>query len=692
MKARDFFSSTAESYPALIILLGILNGIIPHVFELKTPFLSIIPILALMLFSTAKTAIKFALFTMAGIASVWLFSLVPGDNYAKILNRQNCGAIAKAKVVDTFCVSDNVKWLSSPPMIRIKLLSIKCTKDSAWTNASGILMAKLPKDFQRVSYGDELLMDGAFITPETPAFNMGFDYKRFLRTRGISKLFYAQKCEILKKGTGAFRCVLNFRDAIMNKLTKNMDNVENKCLLAALIFGCKQGIDRETRTSFIRSGIIHIFTVSGLHVGILALILGWMLRWLPFRPRYLLLPCFILVYTLATGAHPPAARAFLMIALWCLFRAFLYHTSPLNIVFLSASIILLANPFYIIDMGFQYSFIIAGALVLAGTCLTIWVEMMSERLNWTPASKLRFRTYLSHKMLRYTVSSLLFCSVAWLASSGITLYYQRLYIPGSILSNIVMTPFVLGVFIVSSIKFALEPLIVFSSFLGGALDLMLDTMKVCGEVAARFAENATVPAPPLWSVPLFYLALIVLIMSKRRKIFTLSFATVFAVAAFWHIRKDFEPARLAIFHGGHSQEPAIVICDPADKQAVVINAPSWDAAREVSNYLNAKGISKINTLFLASAWRNCSQGMKYLARGNAFEQITLPENYKRNKRLSSIIKDLAKSGTRISLGTDRKNGESGWSCDSENMKALAGNNCFKIEYKSYGFNFTVNLY
>ena len=149
--------------------------------------------------------------------------------------------------------------------------------------------------------------------------------------------------------------------------------------MAAIMFGCRHGVDYRNRKNFLQSGVMHIFAVSGLHVGMLALSLFIFLRWLPFRFRYLFVPFLLFIYVFTTGMQASALRAFFMIGIWSVMKGLFYKLSPLNIVFITASIMLIINPLTILGAGFQFSFTIAFFLVLSWNSLKHWNMILNEK-------------------------------------------------------------------------------------------------------------------------------------------------------------------------------------------------------------------------------------------------------------------------------------------------------------------------
>ena len=89
-------------------------------------------------------------------------------------------------------------------------------------------------------------------------------------------------------------------------------------LLVAMLLGKKSAIPEERKNQFVLAGAMHLFAISGLHVGVVAVLLVFLLRFLP-GPKWMetaALLVLLLVYVEVTGGAPSARRAFVMIAFW----------------------------------------------------------------------------------------------------------------------------------------------------------------------------------------------------------------------------------------------------------------------------------------------------------------------------------------------------------------------------------------
>ena len=160
------------------------------------------------------------------------------------------------------------------------------------------------------------------------------------------------------------RPFLKIRNIFLKRLLCKIRDQEIAQMSALLFFGASQGAYSEHKQNFAASGIIHLFSVSGLHVTLVAGIILLFLRPLPFALRYRVAALFTLLYVLCSGASLPAIRAGSMIILWCIMRSSLYTSAAWNALMFSWSIFALLIPESIGTLSAQYSFGITAALLL----------------------------------------------------------------------------------------------------------------------------------------------------------------------------------------------------------------------------------------------------------------------------------------------------------------------------------------
>lgn len=209
-----------------------------------------------------------------------------------------------------------------------------------------------------------------------------------------------------------------------------------------MLLGDKQKLDSQTKTQFIQTGTLHLFAISGLHIGVIAFALFALLRGLRL-PR-IANTCtgltLLLLYVLIIGASPSALRAFLMICfLWGAY-SFKRRPAPFSALVASALCVLLISPLQLWSPGFQLSYSVVTGILLYGLPLASFFRDQFAPDNFIPASEIprwkRLAAWLRTKSLKSTAITL---SVT-LLSSPLVLAYFKMFSPGAFLLNIILIP------------------------------------------------------------------------------------------------------------------------------------------------------------------------------------------------------------------------------------------------------------
>lgn len=689
---RDQAARCAEALPCLPLLLGLLNGSIWMVASAaSTPLhatLATLPGLALaaLLLRRGRLA-GFAVCTLLGLASAHFNSIIPQSDYTRAIGgRAACGAVVEARVVDESCCGDKLPWLPNPKYVKMEALRLSPPGTEEWREVSGSFAARLPEGF-KPEYGERVRLEGAFLTPETPASEAAFDFGRYLELRSIRRVFDVREAASTGPGTGFMHALLNFRGIALKKLCEEVPSDEGKRLVAALSFGCQQGISWESRADFLRSGAIHILSVSGLHIAMVATILALALRFLPFRARYLALPALTLLYSLMTGMQAPSFRAFAMLAVWSVLRAALLATSAMNSVLLAAALLLLWRPAQMLDTGFQYSFITVILLIGSAGLFKDWRACARETFKWVPAVRISSALRLRERLLEIIALSLASCVVAWLASCGLSLLYQGLGVPSSIPANMALIPVTWGVFMTLALQALLFWVPGFLWVSGAFMDWLLRLMNgICAFFASGGGGHA--PMPPAWSVAAFLAMLLALVLARsRRPVLCAAFA-VAATLALWSCGGFFMKPTLAVLHGGQSQEPSVLLSDPRSGFAIAVNVPDFDSARQLAAHLNSQGMDKVDFLLLSSAAKDYCGGAKNLMGFVKVDAMAIPEFQERAVSAAEAV-GICKAKGADASELDRIAGKAAYSRPF--LNASLGKNAWTLECQRPGMDIVLSL-
>ncbi len=698
--------------PALLILLGIINAVLPQVLYPDLAWwkilLSVFPILIIgTLLLSRKQALVIFLAVCAGLLSLNIQQRTEAASYISLLGNRDRGAEITAKVIDTSCCGSDIPWLPNPSLTTVQILKVKLNGSSRWHTSYGLAAVRLPSAAPLLEYGDIVNLKGSFrninsrflfqenIVPSDKSrplvigseqiFNdpSSKHFSDYLKSRNILRVFYCKEfAGIRSKAAGFYRPVLGLRNFLLKNVVAGIKNKKYCDLLATLLFGCRQGLDYTDKANYVKSGTIHIFTVSGLHVGILALILFWLFRWVPFRTRHLLVPGLVFLYVLSTGMHPPAMRAWLMISIWCVCRASLLYIPALNIVFLTAAFLLLKNPFYLNDMGFQFSFTVVGFLIISSRGSREWERLFRELFAWIPSEYLGTLRYWKAKWRSRFLPALLGCIVAWLASSGICLYYQGIYFPFSIVANLFLIPFVLLLFSLIFFKVLLSVFTFMLPFTSWLVEIVTGIIDFIAGISLDLFESTHAAAPTFYGLLIFYAALLLLLLARKRAGIIAGLLGVSGMIVYWHISNAFIAPSMTVLHGGGSQETAFVIIEPSSGTATVINMPSFEAARCVAARLKKNGIREVSTLIFSGTKKDFCGGTKTLMQRVKVAKVVQLIPDRRGLSLNKSLNALIEEGTSFKTGVASSSSSKLFEYNSGKIKIIGKNQYFKIEYQS----------
>jgi competence protein ComEC len=286
---------------------------------------------------------------------------------------------------------------------------------------------------------------------------------------------------------------------------------EDASMLAAMITGDREWLQRRTRVGFERTGSFHLLVVSGLHLAIFASIIFWLARRLrlPRTLASLLTITAALGYAVFTGFGQPVQRSFWMVTLYLLGRLLWRDRSALNAIGFAALCLLAANPRSLFDAGFQMTLL--SVLAIAGIAAPLAELTFAPYLRATrnlpliaidpslPPRIAQFRVSL--RLLATHLSPLAGKSLAWKAPATIirlTLRITELLLVSIVVETVMSLPMALYFHRVTVLALPVNFLIV--PFLGILLPIALLTFATLLVSAKLAAIPAVATAALLHSV------------------------------------------------------------------------------------------------------------------------------------------------------------------------------------------------
>jgi len=198
-----------------------------------------------------------------------------------------------------------------------------------------------------------------------------FNYKNYLEKQGIHQQLFLENFQIQRIGFQGFSLLgisAKFRDKIQESLKKNNFKADELAVINALLLGQRQDISKELIADYSRAGAIHILAVSGLHVGIILLILSWL-----FKPlerlkkgkfiKTILVVLFLWMFAFIASLSASVVRAVTMFTFLAIGLSFQRKNSIEFSLISSMFFLLVVKPMFLFDVGFQLSYLAVFGII-----------------------------------------------------------------------------------------------------------------------------------------------------------------------------------------------------------------------------------------------------------------------------------------------------------------------------------------
>ena len=302
--------------------------------------------------------------------------------------------------------------------------------------------------------GSSLLIKGTLTKNKSPNNPNQFDYSKYLQNKQIYAQLYSDIEEIkietkIKKDIWYYSSKLRTR--IIRNLEKNNFDKTELNVAVALIMGQQQEISPDIIRDYQYAGAVHILSVSGLHIGFILLFVTFILKPIPNTRRGSLIKLIIILLSLSSfgiiaGLAPSVVRSvtmFSFVAIGSHLRRSvnIYHTLLISIL-----LILLVEPSFLFDVGFQLSYI--------ALFFIIWLQPLLSSI-WNPKTKLS----------KYIWDILTVSFAAQIGTLPISIYYFHQFPGLFFVTNLIIIPLlsiimVLGVVVMILAAFNIIPVFI----------------------------------------------------------------------------------------------------------------------------------------------------------------------------------------------------------------------------------------
>lgn len=282
-------------------------------------------------------------------------------------------------------------------------------------------------DFSNLQIGDNYEFSGKLRTPFKAGNPSQFDYGKYLRNFDTFTVFYTDNAKLLN---GRLTLKWKFYQNL-NKLRNKIINVHAKYLkspnleiLGGIVFGDDAVAPPDyIKASFVNSGLLHILAASGMNV---AFIYGFWVFFMrriraPFKLTVLTGMGVVIIYTFMTGLGASVIRAALMLLFILAGKLIDRDAHTVSLLAFVAMLMLIYNPAFINDVGFQLSFIVTFGLLTTANVI--------------------FEKYKESKIPDWLIAAILIPVIAQIWVAPIQMFYFNTFSTYSVLANVLSMPF-----------------------------------------------------------------------------------------------------------------------------------------------------------------------------------------------------------------------------------------------------------
>jgi len=385
-------------------------------------FLSVFGIILLTLFlvksKIIKTFLSCLLFFFIGISTVYFQNKQNYTNYYQNFIDNNSTKILK------------INKVLKPGFYHFKFEAKVIQIDDYKTCGSVLLNLKKDTLHSGINVDDILLVKTDFLDVMPPLNPHQFDYKSYLAKKGITQQIFIDKNhfkKLVNNDISLFGLSASFRNKVQNSLKIYHFKDDELGVISALLLGQRQGVSKDLIDDYSKAGAIHILAVSGLHVGVILLILNWLFKPLEVFKNGKILKTIVVIiflwsFAFVAGLSASVIRAVTMFT-FVAFGLFFRKRNFVEFSLISSMFfLLLFKPMFLFDVGFQLSYLAVFGIV--------WVQPKLVQI-WHPKLKI-----INFFWRLFTVSI-----AAQIGILPLSIYYFH-QIPGLfLLSNLIIIPF-----------------------------------------------------------------------------------------------------------------------------------------------------------------------------------------------------------------------------------------------------------
>ena len=341
--------------------------------------------------------------------------------------------------------------VSDPVVVKEKMVSALLEMNAMSVNDSmrfmtGKVLASIVKDdkSEALQYGDRIIFTGQVKGYDEPKNPDQFNYKQYQSLHHIDHHVYLKQDDWRQAGSGYGNMLLarvyRVRAYFLSLIKKEVTGTNELAVATAIMLGYRDYVTDDVTQAYAGSGVLHVLSVSGLHVAVLYFVLCMLLGWMDRNrkleiARGILIIMIMFVYAGLTGLSPPVLRSVWMFTLITMARLMDRDVSMYNVLGVSCLLLLLWDPYYIADVGFQLSYIAVAGIVYMYPLLSGLItdaDISKTKIGWIDRP--------INWLTRWTWGLICVSIAAQIATFPISVFYFHMFPNYFLLANLLVIP------------------------------------------------------------------------------------------------------------------------------------------------------------------------------------------------------------------------------------------------------------
>mgnify|MGYP004453575087 CR=1 FL=1 len=564
--------------------------------------LFVIPLIFTYTYLTIKKKIRLRKYVILFLVSV-IISNIQITLLEKSFDEKYKNVSENLEIVGTIISNPMDKQYKNQYILKVE----KINENKSYKNTN--LQLNVKKEEKLLSYGDKIIIKGNFEEASSARNEGGFDYKQYLKSKNVYGIISVDKKDIklIKKNN------VDVIDLLANKVSNSMkikieQNLSNETskLLSGILIGNKNNLQKEIQEDFRNSSLSHVLAISGMHVSYIMLGITFVINKMKFNKKISkIITIFILLFfIILTGKTASVTRACFMSSYIILASLFHKKAHVLASISISLLIILIINPYLILDIGLQLSY--------GGTIGIVLIYPILKKLKKKKEDKNSKFKKIIHKVKEKILDIILITISANLVIFPIVLFHYNTISFTFIISNLLISP-IIGIIIILGFisvfaSYIISPISkVMFLILQTFLNLLIKIAHFCAELPF---SKVYFPTPKIYVIIIYYVFLIFIIL-ERNKIIVIKkinkkIIIIFVIIIIiLNLILNFIPKTFTISFIDVGQGDSMLISTPKGKKILIDGGGSRDeesfniGKQTLIPYLLNKGITKLDYILIS---------------------------------------------------------------------------------------------